>query len=163
MPIRTQIKVADETWVATALLHRENPDRLDFSVREIVDRARRAGITSELRPGVEVHVRLQCVANLRPNPGRYRMLFATGKARRRLFRVGDPFHPDRHKGKIAPEKDELPEQYHPLVDWYFKEYARTSRRQDPKDSILALVGCGAEVWQDEDSDTYVRRLREGWK
>ncbi len=162
MPIRTQIKVADETWLATALLHREQPDRPDFSVREIVDRARRVGITRSLRPGVEVHARLQCVANLRPNPGRYRMLFATGRARRRLFRSGDPFHPDRQKGKVAPEKEDLPEQYQHLVDWYFKEYARASRSHDPGDTILALVGCGAEIWQDEDSDTYVRRLRGGW-
>jgi hypothetical protein len=28
------IKVADEVWIATALLHRENPKREDFSVSE---------------------------------------------------------------------------------------------------------------------------------
>ncbi len=162
--MQTEIKVADETWLATALLHKEHPDREDFTVREILDSARRAGVTRELRPGIEVHARLQCVANLPPNPGRYRMLFATGRARRRLFRTGDPFHPDRAKGKTVPDKKELPEQYHDLIDWYYSGYVRSSvTRRDPSDSILALAGCGQELWQDEDADTYVRRLREGWQ
>ena len=29
------IKVADEVWIATALLHRENPKREDFSVQKL--------------------------------------------------------------------------------------------------------------------------------
>lgn len=161
--MQVEIKVADETWLATALLHKEHPDREDFTVREILDGARRAGVTRELRPGIEVHARLQCVANLPPNPGRYRMLFATGKARRRLFRSGDPFHPDRAKGKTVPEKKDLPEQYRDLVDWYFSDYIPGSARtRRPDDSILALVGLGREIWREENADDYVRRLREGW-
>ena len=35
MAFMAQIKVADEVWVATALLHRENPSRSDFTPREI--------------------------------------------------------------------------------------------------------------------------------
>jgi hypothetical protein len=35
------IKVADEVWIATAVLHRENPKRENFSVSEIVAKARR--------------------------------------------------------------------------------------------------------------------------
>ena len=46
------IKVADEVWIATALLHREQPKRPDFNVQEIVDRARQERIHPELRPGV---------------------------------------------------------------------------------------------------------------
>ena len=30
-----QTKVADEVWIATALLHREQPERKDFTIREI--------------------------------------------------------------------------------------------------------------------------------
>ena len=32
------IKVADEVWIGTALLHREQPARESFSTAEIVDR-----------------------------------------------------------------------------------------------------------------------------
>ena len=46
------VKVADEVWVVLALLHRDNPDRADFTIDEIMDRARQAKITSDLRPGV---------------------------------------------------------------------------------------------------------------
>jgi hypothetical protein len=38
--VATELKVADETWIATALLHREHPERDDFAEQEIVARAR---------------------------------------------------------------------------------------------------------------------------
>ena len=87
------IKVADEVWIATALLHRENPKREDFTVAEIVERVRREHMAGELRPSVQVHAYLHCVANRPPNPGRHRMLYATGKNTRRLFRETDDFDP----------------------------------------------------------------------
>jgi hypothetical protein len=49
------IKVADKVWIATAMLHRENSKREDFSVSEIVARARRENLSGELKPGVQVH------------------------------------------------------------------------------------------------------------
>src|SRR5664279_6600464 len=51
-----QVKVADEVWIVAALLHKENPDRSDFSMEEIMDRARREKLTDLLRPGFYVHV-----------------------------------------------------------------------------------------------------------
>src|SRR6266508_1302168 len=110
------VKVADEVWIATALLHRENPKREDFSVSEIVARARRENLSGELRPGVQVHAYLHCVANLLFNPGRYRMLYAIGKNTRRLFRESDDFHPKHTSSKITPSKGNIPAQYHSLLD-----------------------------------------------
>ena len=63
------LKVADEVWIATALLHKENPTRGDFTVAEIIERARAENITGEMRSGVQVHAYLHCVAN-RPAPYR---------------------------------------------------------------------------------------------
>src|SRR5205085_7010490 len=37
---KTALKVADEVWIAVALLHREHPERGDFTIEEIVDRAK---------------------------------------------------------------------------------------------------------------------------
>ncbi len=31
------------------------------------------------------------------------------------------------------------------------------------DPILALRGMGKELWEDEDADAYVDRLRDGWQ
>lgn len=161
--ILTNVKVADEVWIATALLHREQPGATDFPIEEIVERARREGLCEPLRPGVYVHVVLHCVANRPPNPGRYRMLFESGEGRRRLFHTGDPFHPDREGSKIAPSAKELPDGYRELLDWYRdwdRDRAEDSVKNDP---LLSLRGSGKHIWADEHADEYVRRLREGWE
>src|SRR5947209_11343311 len=85
----SELKVADETWIATALLHRENPERQDFTVQEIVERARTENILGHLRPGIYVHANTHCVPNRAPSPASYRMLFETGTNKRRWYRSGD--------------------------------------------------------------------------
>lgn len=157
----SHLLVADETWIATALLHRDHPDRTDFTVGEIVQRARVENITGSLRPSVSVHAYLQCVANRPPNPATYRMLFATGKATRRLFREGDEVLPKR-KGKITPDPNALPSKYRYLLDWYHKEYA-TGGRDAWLRSVRELAGTGREIFGGVDPDKYVHQLREGWE
>jgi len=162
-PVITKTKVADEVWIATALLHREHPTAEDFSVEQIVDRARREGLHQPLRPGVYVHVIQHSVANRPPNPGRYRMLFETVEGRRRLFREGDPYHPDREGSKIVPSAEDLPEGYADLLTWY-RDWHRDSVEEAIKnDPLLSLRGSGRRLWADEHADEYVRRLREGWE
>jgi hypothetical protein len=119
------ILVADEAWLATALLHREHPDAEDFSLDDIRDRARRE--FHDNRPGVWQHIVSHCVAANRPNPAQYRMLHGSARGRRRLYRPGDPVHPDR-KGKIYPEKRIIPERYRSLVDWYLNDYSQSRPR-----------------------------------
>lgn len=93
------IRVADEVWIATALVHRERPDTTDFSLKEIEVRLVLEGLTDDTRRGVYPHLSVHSVANRPPNTGRYRMLFETGPSRRRLFRPGDPYHPKREGGR----------------------------------------------------------------
>jgi len=116
------IKVADEVWIACALLHRENPSSDNFHTNEIVDRVAKENIFGSLRPGVIIHVNQHCVANRRPNPGNYRMLYATRRGMRRLFKDGDDYHAYRKGGKTIPEKRAIPEKYWYLVDWYNNEF-----------------------------------------
>ena len=156
-------KVADEVWIAVALLHRENPKREDFTVSEIVDRARQEKISGSLRPGVQVHAYLHCVANRPPNPGRYRMLYATGKNTRRLFRETDDFDPKRRGGKVKPEKDDIPVKYQPLLEWYREKFIGKRKGSKETDPILGLLGLGKEIWVGENPDEYVRRVRGGWE
>ena len=158
-----RVKVADEVWIATALLHREHPDRSDFSIEEIVERARREKIFTSLRPGVYVHVVQHCVANRPPNPGRYRMLFETTSGRRRLYRPSDAYHPEREGSKTVPERESLPVAYRGLLAWYEDWRALASSQAMRSDPLLSLVGSGKELWADEHADDYVRRLREGWQ
>jgi hypothetical protein len=156
-----RIKVADEAWIATALLHREHPRAKDFAINEIVERARQEALSEPLRPGVYVHVVQQCVANRPPAPGRYRMLFETTEGRRRLFRQGDPYHPAREGSKIVPAAEEVPDEYVDLLRWYC-EWEKTNKNAMQDDPLLSLRGTGKQLWADEKPDDYVRRLREGW-
>jgi len=155
------VRVADEVWVATALLHRENPKREDFEIREIVERAAKENLHPTRRPGVYVHVVQHCVANRRADPGRHRMLYETQPGHRRLFRAGDDWHPDRKDGRIVPTADALPERYRDLLEWYGRWSG--SDVQAAEDPILGLRGLGSEIWVDEVADEYVARLRSGWE
>jgi len=163
LPATTEIKVADEVWIAVALLHREHPETTDFAVDEIVDRARREGLSKPFRKGVYVHAIQHCVANRPPNSGRYRMLVETAPGRRRLFRAGDIYDPAREGAKTVPEHDELPPRYAHLLDWY-RDWSKDNIEDRIKnDPLLALYGDGKDLWADETADDYVRRLREGWE
>ena len=154
------IRVADEVWIAAALLHRRYPDREDFAVGEIVRRAADERVTgaAAVRPGVQSHAYLHCVANRPPNPGRYRMLVETSKGRRRLFRPGDPCHPLRAAGKAVPEARAVPALYRGLIDWYRRDYAPAPAAE--ADPILALRGAGRAP-ASGDPDAWLARLRRG--
>jgi hypothetical protein len=160
VPRKIILKVADEVWIAAALLHREHADRQDFTVREIIARARSENITGTLRPGVSVHAHPHCVANRPPNSAQYRMLHATGEGARRLFRQSDDAGPKR-KGKITPETADLPPQYRHLLDWYRNEYAG-SATDTWLSGVFEMAGSGEEIFSGIDPDAYVRQLREAW-
>jgi hypothetical protein len=157
------VKIADQVWLATLLLHKERPEQPDFAVEEIVEQVVREGIGEVNRTSVYVHVVQHCVANRPPNPARYRMLFETSPGRRRLFRKGDAYHPVREGAKITPNPDDLPQGYRGLLAWY-RDWCSTISHAAPKaDPLLALAGSGKHLWEDEHADDYVRRLREGWE
>lgn len=162
LPATTSIRIADEVWIATALLQQLHPET-DFTVQEIVGRVEEECISGSLRPGVYVHVVQHCVANRPPNPARYRMLVETGKNKRRLYRPGDAYNPGREGSKTVPEREEIPAKYCRLIDWYDSEYVNRGRESASADPLLALRGSGKKLWSDEHADEYVRRLRVGWK
>ncbi len=161
------IKLADEVWIATLMLHQRHPERPDFSIEEIVEfagSAKELRFMGPLRPGFYVHVVQHCVANRPPNPGRYRMLFETSPGRRRLFRSGDAYYPQREGGKILPKAEDLPEHwFRGLLSWYRGWCAKAAQRAVKDDPLMALRGSGKALWRDEHADDYVRRLREGWE
>jgi hypothetical protein len=164
-PVKERVKVADEVWIATALLQRKHPDQFDFSIEEIMESARQMWreSTGPLRPGFYVHVIQHCVANRPPNPGRCRMLVETASGRRRLFRPGDYYHPEREGAKTVPKREDLPQGYTGLLSWYRDWCSAAAGKAHEHDPLLALRGSGKHLWADEHADEYVRRLREGWE
>ena len=153
------IPAAEAVWVATALLHRENPKRRDFTIREIVRRAEQEDLNGS-RPGIQKEALQNSVANKEPTESGRRFLYATAKNRRRLWRSGDDFHLLR-LGKLLPDRDKIPVRYRDLLGWYEKKHGRipvkVRRRYDP---LYALRGLGKEIWEGIDPDEYVRSLRE---
>ncbi len=156
-------KVADEVWIATALLHRQRPDADDFTIDEILERARKEAGDEYLRPGVYVHIVQHCVANRPPNPGRYRMLYESASGRRRLFRNGDAYDSAREGSKTVPHREDMAPEYLKLLDWYERWNQENVKDKIKNDPLLALRGSGKKLWATEHSDEYVRRLREGWE
>jgi hypothetical protein len=184
-PVAPGITCAAEVFIATALLHRENPNRRDFTIEEIVMRAARENLAGKHRSGVSVHVSQHCCGNRPPNPANHKMLFATSRSTRRLLLPGDEVHPGR-TGKIFPDAGEIPERYLPLLQWAKKRYGQgrtgtglhasvggpkqtNAQKQRPETSegwlegLLEMEGLGKEYWKGVDPDEFVRKLREGWE
>jgi hypothetical protein len=156
------IRVADEAWLALALLQYEHPDRDSFSAKEILDRVKAEQVNPELRPGIQVHIYSHNVGNAEPNSAKYRMFYKLAGDTYRLFRPRDAAHPAR-KGKMIPERDEMPKKYHYLLDWYEREYCHKQAAIDEEnDPVLQMRGVGKEVWADTNADEYVRSLRADW-
>lgn len=153
---------ADRVWIATALLHRENPRQADFTLNEIRERAHREGFLEETTNTFYVHANQHCVANRAPKPGNHRMLIETSVGRRRLYKDGDPVKPGRI-GKIIPNASDVPEKYHYLLDWYGEWSRQSPSAKKPLDALLRLKGSGRDIWKDEHADEYINRLREGWE
>lgn len=169
--VSLEISCAAEVFLATALLHREQPGRTEFTIQEIVNRVSREGLHGNLRSGINVHASQHCVANRAANPAKHRMLFATGKHTRRLLLSGDEIHRDR-TGKIFPGEDEIPEQYRELLDWAKSRYRIREGVNEPGETVtepktwladvLGLRLAGAHLADGVDPDEQVRQLREGW-
>jgi|SRR6266404_6267960 len=139
---QTTLKVATEVWIATAILHREHPEQSDFAVKTILERIEVEHL-ADYRRGLQPNVSSHCVAQKKPDPGNYRFLTDTGRGRRRLFRGGDPFHPNRKSGPITPREDDLPTKYRDLLRWYREEYdqraPKTSGRPQDYGTTRALL------------------------
>lgn len=165
MPVlskETHILVADEAWVALATLHRKHPQRGSFSPREILDQVKLEHANPELRAGVQAHIYLHNVANVEPNSARYRMFYRERDDTYRLYRADDSTHP-RRKGKITPNRSELPEKYHELLDWYDRKYSKGASKHEAGGSIFdRMWGLGKHLWTGINPDDYVAELRAGW-
>jgi hypothetical protein len=160
---RPEIKILDEVFIAAALLHREHPEKQDFTISEIIARAEAENPAGKLRPAFRAYVSSHAVANRPPSPNRYAILYATGERTRRLLVEGDHIYPGR-TGRTFPNRENLPPRYRELIDWARNRYSVGGSGPVPwLDGVLQMFGTGGELWRGEDPDEYVRRIREGWE
>lgn len=156
---RSDLTAAEAVWIATAVLHRDHPNTFDFSSQEIFKKIRELALTTHPDVTLNAHISRHCVANSAPDPNHVRMLFATARGRRRLFREGDPYHPERASHPTHPAWVNLPAPLHSLRDWYQSTWNTIQVEQDP---LLAAIGIGREIWADQHADEYVAELRD-WR
>ena len=89
------------------------------------------------------------------------MLFKTPAGNLRLLRIDDYTDPGR-RAKQMPRRDQIPPQYHPLLDWYEQWRQEGLGMERPKwqnDPLIRLIGSGKHIWADEHADEYVENLR----
>ena len=166
----TEFYVADRIWVATALLHQEFSLRCDFTKDEIRKKMEAEGLANGVeRRTLSAHLDQHCVANVPPSTGKYRMLYETTPGGSlRLFRPGDFTWASRYQkrkpSKSVPKRQEIPQQYWQLLDWYEIWSIETHTPDAPikweDDPLIRLIGSGRHIWADEHADEYVNRLRE---
>lgn len=164
MPTLEIVKVQDAAWIGTALLQHERGPEADFTVEEILERARQEGLGVE-RPGVRQHIYGHAVAGAPPHPNTARYFTTTRRGRRRLFRRGDACDPGRLKGPVRPEPGDIPSKYHHLVDWYDREYDRAEpRKRSNFEGLEEMRRISTElgIWKGIDPDEYIREQRAGW-
>jgi hypothetical protein len=163
------VLIADRIWIATALLHQQFCLRDDFKKDEIKQKLEDEGLANGVeRSTLNAHLDQHCVANVPPSSGKYRMLYETTPGGSlRLFRHGDLTHPGRMQrrkpSKIVPKREEIPQQYWPLLDWY-EIWCKQTRTPVEKinwedDPLIRLIGSGKHIWADEHADEYVENLR----
>jgi hypothetical protein len=160
LDVLIHLSVADQVWIAMALLHREYPERASFSKQEIVRSCESVDPEGARRPGISQHISTHCVASNPPSPVTHRMLTGAGTGRRRLFKPGDAVHPLRSEGKVTPLRAALPEKYHELLAWYETEYGKEPEARVPgatprgatAETLMKLMGRISR----EDADEVIR-------
>ncbi len=163
---QSELRLADRIWLAVAFLHQLHPQAGGFSKLEIREELEKSGLGNGTNPAsVNAHLKQHLVANVPPSTGKYTMLFETKAGSLRLYRPGDVIDPQRQSGrgyKCMPKREEVPSQYHPLLDWY-EEWCREQDATSPvdweHDPLIQLIGSGKHIWADEHADQYVENLR----
>lgn len=164
--VKTDLRLADRIWLAVAMLHKLHPNSIAFNKADIRDQLDKSGLGSGTNPlSVNAHLKQHLVANVPPSAGKYTMLFETRFGQLRLYRPGDFIDSHRRLGrgsKCSPKREEVPQQYHPLLDWYeewCREHGANTALDWEHDPLIQLIGSGAHVWADEHADEYVENLR----
>jgi len=160
--VNCDLTVADAVWIGAALLHyHQTSSDEPLPTEAIVLIVQTARLTNGLEKSIYLHVNQHCVANRPPNSNRSRMLFETGRGKRRLFRAGDRYDPAREGAPTHPDWSNIPAKYVFLRRWYEEKWNGPDvvATHDP---LLALIGLGAEIWKHEHADEYVANLRSNW-
>ena len=124
--LKKSITTPTVVWLATALLHRDNPQSDAFSAKEIFYKVKELDLLSVSDSTINMHITSHCVASGKESPDRHRKLTRVRAGWYRLFKEGDSFHETRSTGQTAPLTGMLPLRFKDVIDWYNREYNVTN-------------------------------------
>ena len=150
-----EISTANAVWIATALLHKENPKKEAFRTGEIFAKVNSLNLLNVSPDTIKMHISSHCVADGKRSPDTHRKLKRVGTGWYRLYVEGEKCHEDRKNGKTAPIKESIPEKYRELVDWYNNHYSIVHAREK-------IIGTVQQNYENENSIQY-SQIREGNK
>lgn len=158
-----RLTASDLVWIATASLHRRDEKRAGFRTAEIQETIARLEPGHGLKEStIRTHIHQHCIAVKIPDPGSKRYLHQNSDGSFRLFREGDPSHPDRKNGASVPSHERLPDKYWPLLDWY-SNTVPSSPPVATQSPIEALYGTAKEYLRAYGGgEAYLRDLRSDW-
>jgi len=117
------INLIDKIWLSVASLHYDNPTAKFFKNRDIIKRIAMLfyqGDEKQVDAGAPVLISSHLVAE-NPKLGVWRKyLTSEGRAQRRLYKSGDPTHPDREAGETHPDLNDIVAEFQYLLEWYQK-------------------------------------------
>jgi hypothetical protein len=129
---------ATAVWIATTVLHRENPTRDSFQASEIAEKASSLALIRASPATLSMHISLHCVGNSKAAPNTIRFLYRVKNGWYRLFRNGDDFHESRKYGRTFPKRESLPAEYDELLNWYENSYSEGMSLESPTSETSRL-------------------------
>jgi len=135
-------------WIATALLHKENPSRDAFQSKEIFNKVKQLKILRSSDATLKTHISHHCVANVIPSPNKDRKLLRIGNGWYSLWKDRDSYNGGRRSGESVPNINKLPKQFQHLFYWYENEY---SFYKDQTQEVTNLTGLYKTIVREDNS------------
>ena len=119
------VSTAIAVWIATATLHQEHGIDAIFSNQDIMVKTMEQRLCNVSYNTISAHISCHCVANAPTTTSvDHRNIYRVRSGTYRLYKRGEPYHPARKSGTIAPLPFQLPDGYKDLRKWYDNVYCK---------------------------------------
>ena len=136
--METKPSTANAVWIALTTLQKENPDKDAFHTKEIAKKIKDLDIQSASDVTVMIHISSHCRANKPAQPDTHRKIFRVRQGWYRLYVDGDPYHPQRKNGQVAPLPEMIPKKFRYLIDWYNNKFTPKMKKESRESNNMVI-------------------------